>query len=93
MQAEICGLPHSINIPFDEIAENANLIRERADDIGQSTSGYTAPIILYCRRGVYSAHAARTLVGQGLMNSTQVMSLSGGLTEWKRTINPDFPMY
>src|SRR6478672_13064061 len=48
-----------------------------------------APIVVYCRDGVISERACEMLQKQGY---EFVFHLTGGLEEWKRTVDPAFPL-
>lgn len=61
-------------IPFDRIAGDARLPRDRSSEI-----------LLYCRTGSMSARAARTLVAEGYTN---VAHLAGGMVAWEADGRP-----
>ncbi|GAA4370438.1 molybdopterin-synthase adenylyltransferase MoeB [Paeniglutamicibacter cryotolerans] len=48
------------------------------------------PIIVHCKSGVRSAEVLNALVGQGF---TDVRNLRGGILEWIRQVEPEFPIY
>lgn len=52
--------------------------------------GRSLPVYCMCRRGVDSRAAVATLTKKGF---STVKDVSGGLTEWTRVVNPEFPMY
>jgi rhodanese-related sulfurtransferase len=62
-------------VPYDQIA--GNLARLPADR--------NASIVLYCRSGMMSGIAARTLVKLGYKN---IWSLKGGMAAWQQAGNP-----
>jgi rhodanese-related sulfurtransferase len=57
-----------LHVPYDRVATSRELPQDRA-----------APIVLYCRSGSMSTEAARTLVGLGYTNVTE---LRGGFNAW-----------
>lgn len=48
------------------------------------------PLYCICRRGVDSRAAVEVLANKGFPSA---MDISGGLTEWARTVDREFPMY
>ena len=65
-------------IPHDELpARAAELPRDR-------------DILVYCRSGVRSAHAAQALLAVGF---SSVTNLEGGILAWAREIDPSLPTY
>ena len=48
------------------------------------------PVYCMCRRGIDSRAAVATLTKNGF---SAVKDISGGLNEWTRAVDPEFPMY
>lgn len=65
-------------IPLDEI------------DTAASRLDRMLPTVCYCKSGVRSERAARTLAAQGFVN---VMSLEGGITAWAQAVDPSALVY
>uniref|UniRef100_A0A6A7G6H5 Adenylyltransferase and sulfurtransferase MOCS3 homolog n=2 Tax=Hirondellea gigas TaxID=1518452 RepID=A0A6A7G6H5_9CRUS len=94
VQYEICSLPNSINIPFAQMKER---IGEVFKEIGQTDIDplfgkpvQPVPVYLICRRGIDSLSAARLLLSKDAKN---VINIRGGLLQWHRTIDSEFPLY
>lgn len=66
-------IPGSIHIPLENISTL---------DVNQTSFENKDGIVLYCKSGVRSAHAAQLLQEKGLAN---VYNLNGGIVEWKKT--------
>jgi len=47
-------------------------------------------VVLYCKAGVRSMHAAEQLAGQGFSNVTNVV---GGIVSWTNDVDPSLPRY
>ena len=74
----ICHLADAILIPMDEL-------EDRLQELKTDT-----PVVLYCHRGVRSAHAAMWLQNQGFQN---VLGLEGGIDAWAEQIDPSVERY
>jgi adenylyltransferase/sulfurtransferase len=66
-------------IPFDKLEGVAHIRLQNKKE----------PIVIYCRDGVISERACEWLETQGY---EFVFHLTGGLEEWKRIVNPAFPL-
>ena len=60
------------------------------DEVETLSEGRSLPVYCICRRGVDSRAAVQILAQKGFSRVTDV---SGGLTEWARTVDRAFPMY
>lgn len=60
------------------------------EEVEALTQGRSLPVYCICRRGVDSRAAVEMLASKGFRSVTDV---SGGLTEWARTVDREFPMY
>lgn len=60
------------------------------DKVETLSENRSLPVYCICRRGVDSKAAVSILANKGFLN---VMDVSGGLTEWARTVDREFPMY
>lgn len=60
------------------------------DEVETLSEGRSLPVYCICRRGVDSRAAVDILTRKGFPSVTDV---SGGLTEWARTVDREFPMY
>jgi sulfur-carrier protein adenylyltransferase/sulfurtransferase len=75
---EICHLPEAILIPEKDLKNRIQEFR------------ISENIVLYCRTGIRSARALRTLKKAGF---TKVKNLSGGIHSWSDEIDPSIPKY
>jgi len=83
VQYEICSLQNSINIPLWDLKHSPEKITENLPD-------KSAKILCLCRRGNDSQSAVKYLQGQGFTN---VYNVQGGLSQWSREIDNNFPTY
>lgn len=60
---------------------------EKVENLSMARS---LPVYCVCRRGIDSRSAVSILQKKGFHNAKDV---SGGLTQWTKTVNPKFPMY
>lgn len=60
------------------------------DEVEALSEGRSLPVYCICRRGVDSRAAVAILAEKGFPSVTDV---SGGLTEWTRTVDREFPLY
>ncbi len=78
-ETETAQIPGATLIPMGEIAARANT--ELDPD---------QPIVVLCHHGARSLSVAMWLREQGF---TQAQSLSGGIDQWSRSIDPTIPRY
>jgi adenylyltransferase/sulfurtransferase len=78
-----------VNVPLSELRADLSTNSRRILNTLGSTND-KLDVIVVCRRGIDSMVAARLLKEVGLKS---VYNLSGGLTAWKKDIDPSFPMY
>lgn len=75
---EICHLPNAKLVPEP-------LLLRKLSNLDKDSN-----IILYCRTGIRSARALKTLRGAGFKN---LKHLEGGLHAWSDSVDPSFPKY
>lgn len=69
---------------MDQLSASIEEINQSNDDI---------PLVCVCRRGNDSQIAAQK-IKQELPNKKVVITdITGGLTAWAKTVDPDFPIY
>ena len=86
-QFKICSLPNSLNIPLDQLQkEKGKIFIENL----KKNEKEIFPVFVVCRRGHLSQEAVNILVESGLLD---VFHLKGGLVDWNRKIDNDFPIY
>ncbi|CAM9914071.1 unnamed protein product [Ectocarpus sp. 6 AP-2014] len=83
VQFAVCALDDAVNVPLSQLEASI----EKVETLSESRS---LPVYCICRRGVDSKAAVSILAKKGFPN---VMDVSGGLTEWARTVDREFPMY
>lgn len=83
---EICRLESSINIPVSDILDE-----NRSKDICNRIFQKDLPIYVVCRRGNDSQRVVKHLKTN--MAGLESQDLIGGLHEWSRAIDPQFPVY
>ena len=88
-QYEMCSLDNSINIPLEELPSKLNVVDE--------LSNGELPVYCLCRRGVASMEATRMLQEynsvEGGGKIAAVYNIDGGLNEWVRSVDEEFPWY
>eukprot|EP00903_Cladosiphon_okamuranus_P012366 g11591.t1 len=83
VQFAVCALDKAINIPLSRLEASM-------EEVEALSEGRSLPVYCICRRGVDSRAAVEILAKKGFPRATDV---SGGLTEWARTVDREFPMY
>lgn len=89
-QYEMCSLDGSVNIPLEELST-------KLDAIEQLSHG-ELPVYCLCRRGVASVEATRILQHSKESNGDgskihSVYNIDGGLNEWVKSVDDQFPWY
>jgi sulfur-carrier protein adenylyltransferase/sulfurtransferase len=74
---DICHIGASRLVPLNQLPN------------GVATMERTQPIVVYCHHGVRSLLAAQYLRQEGF----EAMSMSGGIDQWARQIEPDMARY
>ena len=82
-QFELCALDGAVHIPLAQLATNLDQVVALSDG--------RLPVYCYCRRGINSTTATRMLQEDPRIPS--VRNLTGGLDEFRATVDPDFPSY
>jgi len=85
VQFDIASVDGAINIPLKKIAQEFETIKQM---VGHSED---FPIYVMCRRGIASVAATKLLLNQGGFKN--VKNVDGGVTEWKKSVDSDFPTY
>lgn len=83
-QFEMCHLPRSINIPFEQLDKELESLEKKLTE--------NAEVVVICRRGNDSQLAVEKL-RQAWNQAVKVCDVRGGLEAWSRTVDPDFPTY
>ncbi|KAK8787841.1 hypothetical protein V5799_022381 [Amblyomma americanum] len=83
-QFEMCHLPGSINVPFEELDNELSSLEGRIAD--------AAEVVVICRRGNDSQLAVEKL-RQAWKQAVKVCDVRGGLEAWTKTVDPSFPSY
>ncbi|KAH7933345.1 hypothetical protein HPB49_011632 [Dermacentor silvarum] len=83
-QFEMCHLPRSINIPFEQLDNELDSLEKKLTE--------NAEVVVICRRGNDSQLAVEKL-RQAWNQAVKVCDVRGGLEAWSRTVDPDFPTY
>lgn len=73
----MCNLPNAVLIPVDQLQQRLNEVERERD------------IVVYCRSGVRSAHAAQVL---RLAGYKRVRNLLGGIMRWAQEVDPTLPV-
>lgn len=78
IQYSICSLPGAINVPMRDLDSRLDSLKSDVN-----------PIFVMCRRGVLSKLATAKMVQHGI----KATNVSGGLVQWKTSVDPEFPLY
>eukprot|EP01029_Cantina_marsupialis_P006230 TRINITY_DN1678_c0_g1_i2.p1 TRINITY_DN1678_c0_g1~~TRINITY_DN1678_c0_g1_i2.p1 ORF type:complete len:282 (-),score=66.13 TRINITY_DN1678_c0_g1_i2:181-1026(-) len=90
VQYKICNLDNSYSVPLLDLKKMS--LTEILEAIGESSDtdvNEVSPIYCLCRRGVDSITAAGILKRLGF----KVYNIKGGLTQWSKKIDKEFPTY
>ena len=77
-EVDICRIPESILIPLDQLDDRMGELDPRDE------------IIVYCRSGIRSARATKTLRKHGYLKAS---NLEGGILAWADRIDTSMPKY
>jgi adenylyltransferase/sulfurtransferase len=77
-ELERARIPGSVNIPLGEFQDRVGEVDRNLD------------VVVFCRSGLRSAHATRTLIDAGY---TRVRNLEGGILAWSDEVDPSVPKY
>ncbi|CAM9134543.1 unnamed protein product [Scytosiphon promiscuus] len=83
VQFAVCALDNAVNVPLSQLEASLEKVETLSED-------RSLPVYCVCRRGIDSRAAVAILVKHGF---SQAMDVAGGLTEWARAVDPEFPMY
>lgn len=87
-EVQICSLPYSVNIPFNELDCEQNLQHLTKLAEGKGTNHY-----IVCRRGNNSQRAVKILKEHFKNSSLTWQDLKGGLVAWHDEVDLEFPVY
>jgi adenylyltransferase/sulfurtransferase len=88
VQYNIASLPGAINVPLKKLPGRFEELKQTISDLGGNENDF--PVYVMCRRGIASVNATKQLTGQGFGN---VKNVDGGVTEWRKNVDTDFPQY
>ncbi|SAM01166.1 hypothetical protein [Absidia glauca] len=86
LQLDICNLPHSLNIPIDELDKRIGELQ----DIMKQQSIEGKDVYVVCRLGNDSQLAVRMLEKHGIQGARD---LTGGYYQWATDVDTSFPIY
>ncbi|CAO3587525.1 unnamed protein product [Absidia cylindrospora] len=86
LQLDICQLPHSLNIPIDELDKRIHELQDMMKQ--QSMKGKDVYVV--CRLGNDSQLAVRILEQHGIHGARD---LTGGYYQWATDVDSSFPVY
>jgi adenylyltransferase/sulfurtransferase len=91
VQFDIASLDNAINIPVKKLPQEFERIRDLiVGKQGHDQNIEKYPIYVVCRRGRLSVTGTKIFLEQGFTN---VKNVEGGVTEWRRHVDPSFPSY
>lgn len=95
LETAICSLAGSVNVPFDQLDDDASgrylrrLVAERRGVDGRAT----LPVFVVCRRGNNSQLAVLKLRHILKDQDVVIKDIAGGLTAWAEQVDSQFPIY
>ncbi len=81
MEWDICRIEGANLVPMNTVPQALQQLEAQAD---------ATPLIVYCHHGVRSLNVVHWLRQQGVENC---VSVSGGIEQWSREIDPAVPRY
>ena len=97
-QFDICHLENSVNVPYPDIASSYSgqgLLGEHnalQQLINEKLTSRHGPFYVVCRHGNDSQLAVQTLKTNPAFHGI-VRDIKGGLTAWRKEVDPEFPEY
>ncbi|RZF44681.1 hypothetical protein LSTR_LSTR000633 [Laodelphax striatellus] len=89
---EICALPQSVNIPITKMEKPCH-VDEIKEEIKSKTENHNIPVFTICRRGNDSQKAVKLLQTICKDLGVEIKDIKGGLHDWTRTVDSNFPIY
>jgi len=98
VEMEICQLPNknTVNIPIADLNKETSLVKLRTiiqEIQADNQNSKSLPIYTVCRRGNDSQTAVKVLQEKLQCDDVTICDIKGGLLQWTKQINPDFPVY
>lgn len=87
------SLTHVLDIPLEDLHKSASIDELSATIDSVSESSNTVPVICVCRRGNDSQLAVQKIKQELSSKNVVIKDISGGLTSWAKTVDPEFPTY
>lgn len=102
-QFDIASLPGAINVPLKQLQTGTEecverirqeIHRRRSSESSNGNEngngeGEECAVFVVCRRGIASVRGTKLLLEHGI----SAKNINGGVTQWQRTIDVDFPTY
>nr|XP_006820234.1 PREDICTED: adenylyltransferase and sulfurtransferase MOCS3-like [Saccoglossus kowalevskii] len=93
-EMDICQLPNTINIPITEVGKNNDNMHKLKTAIDKLTDQVqTVPVYVVCRLGNDSQSAVQILQEMLSDLPVTIKDIRGGLVQWAKKIDPEFPQY
>jgi adenylyltransferase/sulfurtransferase len=91
IQFEIASVEGAVNIPLKQLISEFESIRTMVSNRKDVSDIDEYPIYVMCRRGIASVTATKLLLNEaGFKN---VRNIDGGITEWRKSVDTNFPTY